>query len=171
MAVEFAPSKPGSELKAENAGFALERDLVSYGDGKTRGKLSQVKMGATISFKEGDVVEDHVRVVNPVDRDFVAVRVPLPSGFEPMNPALATSPAEARPAGTISLAPAYADYEDDQVTFYYNRLPRGSYDFYFRARANFQGSYVLPPASARALYDSKVYGYSDGSKVFVIEAE
>jgi len=168
MAAEFAPMKPGSELKSQNSGFAVERELIDCGDGKRTGERKAVKVGATVVFKEGTVVEDHVRVVNGVERSFVAVRVPLPSGFEPMNPSLATSPAEAAPAGRITLQPAYADYEDDQVTFYYNVLPRGTYDFYFRARANFEGAFIVPPAKAQALYDSKVFGYSDGVKAVVL---
>jgi uncharacterized protein YfaS (alpha-2-macroglobulin family) len=57
------------------------------------------------------------------------------------------------------------------VTFYYNSLPAGTYDFYFRARANFEGSYSLPPAVAQLLYDLKVQGSSDGVALSVVEAK
>jgi uncharacterized protein YfaS (alpha-2-macroglobulin family) len=162
---DYVPAVPGSKLAGVNSGFVVTRELLDYGDGKTLSTRSPVKAGSAIGFGLGDVVEDHVRVLNPTDRSFTAVRVPLPAGFEPLNPALATAPAEASPAGAITRAPAYADYGDDQVTFYYDSLPAGSYDFYFRARANFEGSFTLPAASAQELYDLKVQGTSDGAPV------
>ena len=40
----------------------------------------------------GDVIEERVQVVNPKERHYVAVVVPLAAGVEVMNPALATAP-------------------------------------------------------------------------------
>ena len=37
---------------------------------------------------------------------------------------------------------------NDQVTFYYETLPTGTYDFYFRLRTSIQGRFVHPPAKA-----------------------
>jgi uncharacterized protein YfaS (alpha-2-macroglobulin family) len=97
--------------------------------------------------------------------------MPLAAGFEPLNPKLATAPAEAAPAGRITMNPAYADYEDDQVTFYYDSLPAGTYDFYYRARVNFEGRFSLPPVVAQAMYDLAVQGSSDGAPVVAEKAE
>ena len=40
----------------------------------------------TLALAVGDVVEDHVQVVNPKDRHYVAIVVPLAAGVEPLNP-------------------------------------------------------------------------------------
>lgn len=170
MVTEYVPGVLGSEIRAQSSGFSVERELVDYGKGGSIVKRWPVKVGAKLSLAKESVVEDHVRVLNPEDRAFVAIRVPLASGFEPMNPKLAGSVKEAVPAGRLTLEPAYADYEDNQVTFYYNKLPAGSYDFYFRVRANFEGVYVLPPAKAQALYDLRTSGISDGASVNVVPA-
>ena len=82
-----------------------------------------------------------------------------------MNPELATSPKEASPAGKLTLKPTFTLYEDDQVTFYYESLPKGSYDFFFRVRASFAGSYTHPPARAELMYDSSVKGRSSGTRI------
>ena len=124
--------------------------------------------GKTLRFKIGDVIEDHVRVVNPKDHNFVAVVVPLAAGLEPLNPALATAPPEAKPANGLTLQPSYVAYLDDQVAFYYDALPKGTFDFYFRTRATTEGTWTQPSARADMMYDDTVQGTSPGAKVEVV---
>lgn len=118
-------------------------------------------------MKVGQVIEDHVRLVSSGQRHFVALVVPLAAGMEPLNPRLATAPPEAKTVGKITLEPTYADYRDDYVAFYYNELPAGTYDFYFRTRATTPGTYVQPPARAELMYDAAVWGQSPGARVTV----
>ncbi len=54
----------------------------------------------------------------------MAVVAPLAAGMEPLNPALATAPPEAKPAGALSLAPTYVARLDDQIGFYDETLPK-----------------------------------------------
>jgi hypothetical protein len=171
LETSYVPALPGSKVAAVNEGFAVTREILDYGDGKDLARRMEAKAGLSMLIDSGTVVEDHARVYNPQDRSFVAIRLPLASGFEPMNPKLATAPAEATPAGSITLKPAYADYEDDQVTFYYDSLPAGTYDFYYRARVNFEGEYCLPPVVAQGMYDLKVQGSSDGAPIVAEKAE
>src|SRR5262249_61593023 len=84
--------------------------------------------------------------------------VPLGAGPEPMNPNLATASPDARPTGKLTLAPTYVEYLDDRAAFYYNTLPKGTYDFAFRARATVAGTYTQPPARAEMMYDGAVRG-------------
>ena len=126
--------------------------------------------GRTISLAVGEVVEERVRIVNPADRHFVAVVVPLAAGMEPLNPKLATAPPEARPTGAITLAPTYGAYLDDQAAFYYDTLPKGTYEFAFRTRATVPGSFVQPPAKAELMYDGAVRGNGAGARIEVSRA-
>jgi uncharacterized protein YfaS (alpha-2-macroglobulin family) len=165
LSIEYVPDLTGDLLPSENKGFVVDRELIEYGP---QGKLVSrrpVKPGETQTFAVETVVEEHVRVVNPANRNFVAVVVPFAAGFEPLNPNLATSSKDAAPAGTITLKPSYALYGDESVTFYYDTLPKGTYDFYFRTRASFTGSFAHPPARAELMYDLKVYGRSSGVRV------
>ena len=82
-------------------------------------------------------------------------------------PNLETSPAEATPSGNITLRPTYASYMDDHVAFYYNTLPKGTYNFYFRTRSTIEGSYTQPPTRAEMMYDGAVFGNSAGAKITV----
>ncbi len=55
------------------------------------------------------------------------------------------------------------------MTFYYDVLPKGTYDFYFRTRSSFSGSYAHPGARAELMYDLKVFGRSAGTRVSIVE--
>ncbi|HUX39623.1 MAG TPA: MG2 domain-containing protein [Rectinemataceae bacterium] len=167
LETSYVPAALGSELRGSSSGFVVSRELLDYGAGKGLVARWPVRAGTAIPLAAETVVEDHVTVVNPEARSFVAVRVPLAAGFEPLNPNLATSPEEAKPAGSDSLEAAWSDFEDDQVTFYFTDLPAGSFDFYFRERANFAGSFSLPPATAQVLYQLGLQGTSDGAPVAI----
>ena len=161
----YMPLAPGSEATATQNGFVIDRTLLHYREGGGAPSRHPVGSGETIGFPMGALVEEHVRVVNPEQRFYVAVRVPFAAGFEPMNPNLATASAEATPAGELTLNPDYALYEDDQVTFYYDSLPKGTYDFHFRLRASFAGSFTQPPAKAELMYRQAVHGTTDGCRI------
>ena len=118
----------------------------------------------------GDVIEEHVQVVNPKDRHYVAIVVPLAAGLEPLNPTLATAPVSATPSSPLTLAPSYASYVDDHVAFYYDTLPKGTYDFWFRTRAQTAGTWIQPPAHAEMMYDGAVHGGGAGAKVSITRA-
>jgi uncharacterized protein YfaS (alpha-2-macroglobulin family) len=51
------------------------------------------------------------------------------------------------------------------VTYYFDFLPRGSFDFYFRLKASVSGSFSQPPARAEMMYQLSVSGGSSGCRV------
>jgi len=171
--LSYLPADPGDTVKQKNNGFVVDRELLVIQCAASDPACDKppvkekVVAGASVALDMGAIVEEHVQVVNPEDRYFVAVRVPFAAGFDPMNPNLATSPKEAKPAGTLTLEPDYALYEDDQVTFYYDTLPKGTYDFYFRLKTMFAGNFVHPAAKAELMYKQTVYGNSEGTRIVI----
>jgi hypothetical protein len=164
----YVPAADGSTVEPSASGFvvaraALRRLVASEPPERT----PYDRAGGTLRLAVGDVVEEHVQVVNPKERHYVAVVVPLAAGIEPLNPNLATAPPEARPAGSLTLAPTYVAFLDDQVGFYYDTLPAGTFDFYFRTRASTAGSFIQPPAQAEMMYDGAVRGTSAGARIEV----
>ena len=109
-------------------------------------------------------------MVNPADRAYVAIVVPLAAGMEPLNPRLATAPPEARPSRGPTLEPSYAAFLDDHVAFYYDHLPKGTYDLLFRTRATVAGRFTQPPAAAEMMYDGTVRGHGNGARVVIVPA-
>ncbi len=163
----YLSREPGEGVRALNAGFVLDREVQLYDDKQTPPARMKVETDAVLELPLSAVVEEHIRVVNPEDRFFVAVRVPFAAGLEPMNPNLATAPKEARPVGRLTREPDYALFEDDRVTFYFDHLPKGSYDFYFRLRASIEGSFVHPAARVEMMYRQSVYGRGAGARVVI----
>lgn len=164
----YVPEAVGSQVEAHSAGFVVSRTLLKMTpSGAPPERLDLDTPGTVHTFTVGDVIEDHAQVVNPKMRHYVAIVVPLAAGVEPLNPRLATAPPEARPAGQLTLEPTYAAYLDDRVAFYYNSLPAGTYDFYFRTRATTPGRFTQPAARAQMMYDAAVVGYSNGAAINV----
>ena len=97
----------------------------------------------------------------------VAIAIPIAAGLEPLNPNLATAPAEATPSAGPTLAPTYTAFGDDSVLYVYESLPAGTYQFRFRARAGTTGSFTEPPATAEMMYRQGVIGASAGQRLAI----
>jgi len=163
----YVPEADGSQVAAHGDGFVVSREILRVQKDAPPVRTPLTQPATTQTFAVGDVVEEHVQVVNPKARHYVAIVVPLAAGVEPLNPRLATAPPEAKPAGGITLAPTYVSYQDDHVAFYYNELPAGTYDFHFRTRATVPGTFVQPAAVAEMMYDGAVRGNSNGARIVV----
>lgn len=167
----WVPSAPGSAQAPEQSGFVVEREWIlppaAGAPAGTPAEKRPVAAGGKLVVSLGQVVEEHVRVVNPSDRFDVIVTVPLAAGMEPLNPALATSGPEARAANPSTATPTWTSLGDDRALYAFERLAKGTYDLYFRTRATTAGAYVMPAASAEMVYDRKVIGSSAGSAVEV----
>jgi uncharacterized protein YfaS (alpha-2-macroglobulin family) len=97
----------------------------------------------------------------------VAIRLPLAAGLEPLNPNLATAPAEATPSSGLTLPATWVSYADDHVLYAYESLPKGNYRFVFRTKALIPGSFTQPPGEAEMMYREGIYGASAGQRVVI----
>jgi alpha-2-macroglobulin len=162
----YMPQADGSQTVARSNGFVITRELLRLGKPEEPpARLAISTPGTTQIFSVGQIIEEHVQVVNPRNRNYVAIMIPLAAGMEPLNPNLATAPPEARPAGKLTQTPSYAAFMDDHVAFYYDSLPAGTFDFYFRTRASTTGSFIQPSAKAEMMYDSAVWGSTPGARI------
>lgn len=101
----------GSQVAAEASGFVVTREMLKIkGEDTPPERVKIDSPGIKIDLSAGDVVEDHVEVVNPVERNYVAIVAPLAAGMEPLNPALAAAPPEAAPSGKYDAAPDLCDF-------------------------------------------------------------
>ncbi|WP_455210457.1 alpha-2-macroglobulin family protein [Kaarinaea lacus] len=162
----YVPQADGSYIAPIAQGFVVNRELFKLlAEDQPMQRIALESAGQKIPLTVGEVIEDHVQIVNSVDRTFVAVVAPLAAGLEILNPRLATAPPEAEPKGRITLSPSYVAYLDHQVAFYYDTLPKGVYDFYFRTRATVPGSFTLPAAYAEMMYQQAINGGSAGARI------
>jgi uncharacterized protein YfaS (alpha-2-macroglobulin family) len=168
----YLPAGDGARVAPTSDGFVVSREMSKQqAGGAPAERIPLAEPGKTVRFAIGDVTEEHVRVVNPKDRHFVAIVVPLAAGLEPLNPALATAPPEAKPSSGPTLKPTYVAFLDDQVAYYYDTLPKGTFDFYFRTRASIEGTFIQPAARAEMMYDGAVSGSSAGARIEVVRKD
>jgi len=167
--VSYLPAAPGAQAAPRRDGFVVARELAVYrgGSGAAPERFALDAAGRSLALEVGEVVEDRVQVVNPQERHYVAIVVPLAAGMEPLNPNLDTAPPEAKPSTALTLEPTYVAYLDDEVAFYYGTLPAGTYEFAFRTRAQVPGTFQQPPAKAEMMYDGSVVGSGAGASVVV----
>ncbi len=164
----YLPAEPGAQAQPVQEGFVLSRTLFRVpADG---GPLERLAVGAdgAIQLKAGDVVEEQAELVNPEPRAHVAITLPLAAGMEPLNPALATAPAEAAPSVSPSPAPGWVAYGDDALTAVYTFLPGGNHRIAFRMRAQVPGSFTQPPGAAAMIYAPATQGISAGQRVVIV---
>ncbi len=165
IGTDFVPAEPGAQARAVQNGFVVTRTLYKAGAGPLQ-RLAPEADG-TIRLTVGDVIEEVDELVTPEDRNFVSLRLPLPAGLEPLNPALATAPAEAAPSAGPTLAPSYSAFLDDEVRHVWLEMPQGTLTVRHRLRVTIPGSYTQPPASAEMIYKPGVEGASAGARVVV----
>ncbi|WP_435105230.1 alpha-2-macroglobulin [Arhodomonas sp. AD133] len=162
----YVPKPRGDRVAVQSHGFVVERGLVRVsGDDTADRRVALDTAGKAVDFAVGDVVEDRLTLVNPAERHHVAVVVPLAAGMEPLNPELETAPPEAAPSRPPTREPAYVARLDDRVAFYYETLPKGTYEFAFRLRAQIPGQFVQPAAYAEMMYQEEVRGHSNGALI------
>jgi uncharacterized protein YfaS (alpha-2-macroglobulin family) len=164
----YLPVEDGSHVAPASAGFVVTRQIAKLDPtGAPSNKLTLDQPGKTVALTVGDVVEDSVEIVNPTERHHVAIVIPLAAGIEPLNPALATAPPEATPSAEPTLKPAYMAFLDDQVTYFYETLPKGTFSFHFRGKASVPGKFIQPAAYAQLMYDDGVNANGAGALVTI----
>jgi uncharacterized protein YfaS (alpha-2-macroglobulin family) len=164
----YLPVEDGSHVAPASAGFVVTRDVAKLDPSGAPAKKQLLDHPSlTIALGVGDVVEDSVEIVNPAERHHVAIVIPLAAGMEPLNPTLATAPPEATPSAEPTLAPAYTAFLDDQVAYFYETLPKGTFSFHFRSKAGVPGHFIQPAAYAQAMYDDAVNANGAGAMVVI----
>ena len=166
--LSWLPVDDGSKVAPVSAGFVVAREADLFDlTGAPAKKLKLDAPATAIDLSLGDVVEDSVEIVNPSERHQVAIVIPLASGMEPLNPSLATAPPEATPSAEPTLAPTYVAFLDDEVRYFYETLPKGTFAFHFRSKASVPGRFIQPAAHAEMMYDEGVRGTGAGALVVI----
>jgi uncharacterized protein YfaS (alpha-2-macroglobulin family) len=163
----YVPSEPGYKAQAHSDGFALTRTLYRVPGGDAPPEKLIPDAGGAIQLKVGDVLEERVELVVSENRTHVAVSVPLAAGLDPLNPNIATAPAEATPSMAPTLTADWISYGDDKVFYAYESLPKGNYTFAYRMRALIPGTYTQPQALAETMYQKGVQGTSAAVRIVV----
>ncbi|MDG1479402.1 MAG: alpha-2-macroglobulin family protein [Myxococcota bacterium] len=166
--LRYTPTTSGAQVAPRADGFVVSRTLSILQPAPSPPERRVLEdAGQIISLARGSIVEEHVQLVSPADHHHVALIIPLAAGMEPLNPRLATAPPEASPTGQTTASPDFVDWRDDHVALYFDALPAGTWDVYFRTRAAIPGTFTQPPASAELLFERDVSGNSAGASMII----
>ncbi len=161
VGMTYAPAS--LSLAAADYGFVVTRTYEGVDDPKDviRGTdgVWHVRRGARVRVK--------LAMMNENRRYHVALVDPLPAGFEPMNPALATT-GPIPPAPVDKKAERYSwwyrtwyehqNLRDDRVEAFTQLLWEGVHDYDYVARATTPGTFVVPPTKAEEMYMPETFG-------------
>ncbi len=170
IGLRYAPKD--LQLKPADHGFTVERAYEGVDDPR------DVRRDAdgTWRVKAGAAVRVKLTMVAPARRYHVALADPLPAGFEPLNPALATSrrvetqaPANRRGGGWWWWGPWYEhqNLRDQRAEAFASLLWEGVHEYAYVARATTPGTFVVPPPKAEEMYMPETFGRGATDRVVV----
>ncbi|MBN2553047.1 MAG: hypothetical protein JXB06_09770 [Spirochaetales bacterium] len=121
-------------------------------------------------LKLGQVYRMHYVLYSGRDRDFLALRIPIPSGAETIDGSLATSQLlrggeDEQPSRHYGLLQRIYDNE---VRVYFDTFRRGKREGSFLFRTTTPGIYPTPPASAELMYEPEVFGRTPGREYRIV---
>ncbi len=119
------------------------------------------------SFKQGDLViaKITIKALNE-SLDNVAIVDMLPAGFEIENPRL-QSRKGVDWIGEKTVQPMYMDIRDDRMILYGNFQYGRNEIFYYGLRAVTEGTFILPPIRAEAMYAPMKASVASSGKVVI----
>lgn len=166
-------------LDPRDDGFVVQREYTAVGDAddvvRDEEGVWRIKAGAEVRVTLTMVADS--RRVN------MALVDPLPAGLEILNAALAASPAlppeppaedgdQLHGLAAVSWNPTWFDHHnlrDDRAEAFSGRLPAGTYEYSYIARATTPGTFIAPPASAEEIYTPEVSGRTATDTVIITD--
>jgi uncharacterized protein YfaS (alpha-2-macroglobulin family) len=169
LGLRYAPTD--LRLDPLDMGFVVQRTYSAVDDPadvrRDEDGVWHVRAGARVRINLTMVADNR--------RYHVALVDPLPAGFEPINPALATS--ESAPGGDPMAAPygwwwygtwyQHQNLRDSRAEAFTPLLWDGVYNYSYVARATTPGEFVAPPAKAEEMYMPEVFGRSGSDRVVI----
>jgi uncharacterized protein YfaS (alpha-2-macroglobulin family) len=167
---------PAESVGAADRGFTVQRayyDAACDPETETCLPIDQIEAGEQVRVA--------LTVIVPDDSVFVVVGDPVPAGAEAIDPGLDTNSAVfSGSAERTDLGNPYGcwgwwyfnrtEFRDEEVRFYADFLPAGTYQYTYYLQANIPGAYQVMPAQAQQSYFPEVFGRSDGMR-FTITGE
>ena len=149
-------------VSARDEGLSVFGEITDLAGNKC--SLSNLKLGATLRYK--------VHISSGQDRQFVAVRIPLPAGAEPIDGSFVTS-ALIPPQKSNNPNDDEYDYDwmssspvqeihDTEVLYFIDRFSKGKTTLEFCFRTTTPGVYQVPPITAECMYQPEVFGRTSG---------
>lgn len=115
----------------------------------------------SLMLETGKVYEATVRISSTREREYVALRCPIPSGAEILDSTFVTSGSE---AVNSSYSGWWSNQSilDNEIQYFWDWFYPGSRTLTYRFRATRRGVYPTPPVQAECMYEEEIFGRGNG---------
>lgn len=159
--VELTYAMPDETLKARDEGISVGYEIYELDSGK---QILPEKGTCIIRLKSGTTYKVVSNIDSKVEREYVAVRLPVPSGATILNDKFVTSGSDAK----------ISKYNWNRTAIYDNEVHAfdkwmyaGENVLTYTFRAARRGVYPTPPAQAECMYMPEIFGRSDGYLIII----
>ena len=165
--VEMKYALPDEAQAARDEGLKITYEITDFDTGEL---INVAKDTCDLKLESGKIYRAKVFIQTNRNREYVAVRAPIPSGAEILNSTLVTSGSAAQSSNSQSWRSwmSHKNITDNEAQFFWDDMHSGRYFFDFTFRAVRRGVYPTPPVQAECMYEPEVFGRSDGY-LFIIE--
>lgn len=115
-------------------------------------------------FKHGNTYRVVLNFYFADASEYVAIKEPLPAGFEPLNFALSTTRTSFQNTDTNSTGAKLAwylnhrEFHDREILLFADWVPRGFFEFEYYVNVTNSGSYFVPGSKAMEMYFPETFG-------------
>lgn len=159
--MEMKYALPDEMLTSRDEGLKLNFEIV---DNDTKQIVNKNDKTSLVELESGKLYKAKVRIESTKNRNFVALRCPIPSGCEILDSTFVTSGFEAE----IETSNDWNHYlsnkviYDNEIQFFYDTFKTGSAEVTFTFRAVRRGVYPTPSVIAECMYESEIFGRNEG---------
>jgi uncharacterized protein YfaS (alpha-2-macroglobulin family) len=165
--VEMKYAIPDEMQAKRNEGLGVTCTIVDADTDKT---VTAAKDSNVIELESGKIYHATIKLETTKNREYVALRAPIPSGAEILDSTLVTT-------GSVNDKHEISSWRnrmtnknllDNEVQFFYDQFGTGSVTVEFTFRAVRRGVYPTPPVQAECMYEAEIFGRADGA-LFIIK--
>ncbi len=159
--MEMKYALPDEMFTSRAEGLKLEYKIQDF---ETKEILNQNSETSLVELESGKLYKATIRLESTKDRNFVALRCAIPSGAEILDSTFVTSgtQAEIETSGDFRHWLSNKTIYDNEIQFFWNTFETGSSEVSFTFRAVRRGVYPTPPIFAECMYESEIFGRSEG---------
>ena len=174
-ALEMKYALPDEMQNQRDEGIKIDYLITDYYTGEVINTDSA--NNPVITLKDGRTYKATIRITSKRDRDYLALRCPVPSGVEILDKKFVTIGADPESGyggesyyDSESYYYDYYDYRDysnqsildNEVQYFWDSFYPGTKTVSFTFRATRRGVYPTPPVQGECMYEPEVFGRSDG---------
>ena len=159
--MEMRYAMPDEYLTARDEGLKVEYTIIDSETGEVVNKSDSAD--CLLNLTSGKIYKASIKLESHKNRDYVALRAPIPSGAEILDSSLVTT-------GTVDDAYSYSwghwlsnkTIRDNEIQFFWDSFSSGTTTVNFTFRAARRGIYPVPPVQAECMYEAETFGRGDG---------